>query len=438
MDAYKLTISEASAKIRDGGLTPMDLTRGLLGRINKLEDRLEAWVTVDSGGSLAAAEMLTEESEEGRLRGPLHGIPVGVKDIYYTRGLLTTMGSAIYEAFIPDHDAATVKTLREAGAVVLGKTETTEFALTDPAPTRNPWNLEHTPGGSSSGSAAAVSAGMCPMALGSQTGGSVIRPASFCGIVGLKPTYDLLSREGVYPLSWSLDHVGFFTRTVEDASIVLDAMAGTDAHVSLPEEPDPPRMGVLGEYFMEKAEEAVWAGFMDAVERLRDAGAEAVEVPLPESFRVLHHTHRVIMSAEAAAVHQENFTARMGDYRPHLRGLVASGMLVPSTTYLKAQRIRAILIQDMLKAVEGFDCLVTPSSLTPALRGLESTGDSSFNSPWSITGFPSITLPSGLTGDGLPLGVQLSRQPYGEAGLLAAASWCEGVLGFPHEPRELG
>ena len=229
MDLHRLSIAEASEAIGRGEITPSELLESHLERIERHERDIRAWVTVDEDGARSTAARLTEESERGQFRGPLHGIPVGVKDIFYTAGLKTTMGSPIYSDFVLEKESAVVSVLREAGAVIVGKTETTDFACTDPAATRNPWNLQHTPGGSSSGSAAAVSSGMCPLALGSQTGGSVIRPAAFCGVVGMKPTYDLLSREGVYPLAWSLDHVGLFARSVRDASLVLGVLKGSEA-----------------------------------------------------------------------------------------------------------------------------------------------------------------------------------------------------------------
>jgi len=421
-----------------GELSPSELLEDLLRRIDELDPHIEAWVTLDEDGARAAADRLTKEAEEGRLRGPLHGIPVGIKDIYYTAGLKTTMGSAIYREFVPSYDAVTVARLKEAGAIILGKTETTEFAAYDPAPTRNPWNLEHTPGGSSSGSAAAVSSGMCPAALGSQTGGSVIRPAAYCGVVGMKPTYDLISRHGVYPLSWSLDHVGFLIRTVEDAAIMLKVLAGSGIPYS---EKNPGgaasyRFGLLREYFHDKAHEEVWRGFEEAVERLGDAGAEVVEATLPESFEVVHAAHRVIMASEAASVHEENFKSRKSDYRVNMRGLVASGLLVPASAYIRSQRIRGRFIRETATLLKDIDCLLTPSTTTPAPHGLEYTGDPAFNAPWSFCGFPSITVPSGLDKDGLPLGIQLIGRLFHEAHLLEAARWCEKVLGFPNEPRD--
>ncbi len=436
-DAYRLTVAEASRLIRDGRLTPIRLLESVLGRIEELEPRVEAWVTLDEEGARASAEALTREAEEGDLRSLVHGIPVGVKDIYFTGGLRTTMGSPIYADYVPTFDAETVRLLREAGAVIPGKTETTEFAYVDPAPTRNPWNLEYTPGGSSSGSAAAVASGMCPSALGSQTGGSVIRPAAFCGVVGMKPTYDLISRRGVYPLSWSLDHVGFFTRTVEDAGIMLGVLTGRATEWEKPvDEGRAPRFGLLRGFFEERAHEAVWGGFEEAVERLRDAGADVEEAALPDSFGLVLPAHSVIFASETASIHQSLFGERMEDYRPHIRGLVASGLLVPASAYLKARRFKGRFTGEVEALLSDFDCLLTPASVTPALKGLESTGDASFNSPWSLCGFPSITVPSGLTAESLPVGLQLVAGPYGEGGLLRAAGWCEKVLGFPKDPVE--
>jgi len=434
MEPYELTIAEASRLIREGKLTPTRLLESTLKRIHDLEPALEAWVTMDEECALSEAEVLTLEAEEGSLRSLVHGIPVGIKDIYFTQGLRTSMGSTIYADYVPDYDAETVAILREAGALIPGKTETTEFAAYDPAPTRNPWNTEHTSGGSSSGSAAAVSSGMVPAALGSQTGGSVVRPASFCGVVGMKPTYDLISRRGVYPLSWSLDHVGFFTRTVEDATIMLNVLSGVEHSP----DPDPglPRLGLLRGYYEETADDAVWEGLMGAANRLEGAGAEVVEVQLPRSFEYVHSAHSIIFAAEAASVHEEGFTKNPDSYKPKMRSHVAAGLLIPTPAYLRAKRIRGVFAMEARDLLGDLDCILTPSSVTPALRGLESTGDPAFNAVWSFCGFPAITVPCGLTGDGLPLGLQLTGLPHGEEALLAAAGWCEGVLDFPKKPQE--
>ena len=429
-EPYQLTVTEAAKRIKDGQLTPLDLLESLLARIEELEPRLDAWVTVDVEGARKAAKILTREAKNGDLRGLLHGIPVGVKDIYDTMGLKTTMGSPIYADHVPDRDAVIVTKLREAGAVILGKTETTEFAYLDPAPTRNPWNTGHTPGGSSSGSAAAIAAKMCPLAFGTQTGGSVMRPASFCGVAAIKPTHDLLSREGIYPQSWSLDHVGFMARSVEDLKLTLGALTGVETQPRIRK----PRIGIPTAYFNEAGTEEVTRNYEETVKRLRSAGAEIIDFNLPASFRVVHSAHRVIMFAEAAAVHEAKFRETPTLYRPNMQGEVYSGLLIPSSTYLHAQRIRGRFREEMTASMGGLDALLTPTAPTTALKGLASTGDAAFNAPWSFAGFPTVTIPSGLAGDGLPLGVQLIAKPYEEAKLLDVAAWCESALPFDAEP----
>ncbi len=244
MKPYELSLAEASSKIRDRALSPLDLAESLLDRIDEIEPVLEAWVTVNRDQVKRDAEESTKKLREGVQRSGIHGIPVGVKDIYFTKGMKTTMGSPIYRDFVPTVDADILTTMKEAGGIVLGKTETTEFALHDPAPTRNPWNIGHTPGGSSSGSAAAVASGMCQMAFGSQTGGSVIRPASYCGIVGVKPTEDHIRRGNEFTLSWSLDHSGFMTRTTQEANIMLEALKGREKEWKAKEKTE--KIGLMG------------------------------------------------------------------------------------------------------------------------------------------------------------------------------------------------
>ena len=429
-EPYQLTVTEAAKRIKNDQLTPLDLLESLLARIEELEPRLDAWVTVDVEGARKVAKILTREAKNGDLRGLLHGIPVGIKDIYDTMGLKTTMGSPIYADHVPDRDAVIVTKLREAGAVILGKTETTEFAYLDPAPTRNPWNTGHTPGGSSSGSAAAIAAKMCPLAFGTQTGGSVMRPASFCGVAAIKPTHDLLSREGIYPQSWSLDHVGFMARSVEDLKLTLGALTGVKTQPRIRK----PRIGIPTAYFNEAGTEEVTRNYEETVKRLRSAGAEIIDFNLPASFRVVHSAHRVIMFAEAAAVHEAKFRETPTLYRPNMQGEVYSGLLIPSSTYLHAQRIRGRFREEMTASMGGLDALLTPTAPTTALKGLASTGDAAFNAPWSFAGFPTVTIPSGLAGDGLPLGVQLIAKPYEEAKLLDVAAWCESALPFDAEP----
>jgi aspartyl-tRNA(Asn)/glutamyl-tRNA(Gln) amidotransferase subunit A len=429
-ELYKLTVSEASKMIKNGELTPKDLVESLLERIKELEPKLDAWVTVDTEGALKAAKALTIEAQKGSLRSPLHGIAVGIKDIYATKALRTTMGSPIYHDHVPDRDSNVVARLKEAGAIILGKTETTEFAYLDPAPTRNPWNTSYTPGGSSSGSAAAVAARMCPLAFGTQTGGSVMRPASFCGVAAMKPTHDLLSREGIYPQSWSLDHVGFMSRSVEDLKLVLGALTGVQTQSIVRK----PRIGVPTSYFNEAGDEEVTRNYVETVKKLREAGGEILDFKPPASFRLVHQAHRIIMFAEAASVHESQFRATPTLYRSHMQGEIASGLIISSSTYLHAQRIREKFRNEMTASMTGLDVLLTPTAPTPALKGLASTGDAAFNVPWSLTGFPTVTIPSGLTDERLPLGAQLIAGPYEEGKLLSVAAWCESALPFDAEP----
>jgi aspartyl-tRNA(Asn)/glutamyl-tRNA(Gln) amidotransferase subunit A len=431
MKPYEYTIKEATEKFSDGSLTPSKLAASLLDRIDTIEPALEAWVTLDKDKVMVQARNMDKEMVDGRRSG-IHGIPVGVKDIYFTRDLKTTMGSPIFKDYVPSDDADMVIAVHQAGGIVLGKTETTEFALHDPAPTRNPWNTLHTPGGSSSGSAAAVASGMCQVAFGSQTGGSVIRPASYCGIVGVKPTYDLLSRKNVFPLSWSLDHIGYMTRTVQDAHIMLQALTGENKPYKVRDKP--PKIGVLSGYFKEKATKSVWTGFETALGKVWGEGAEPVEVQLPESFKLVPDVHRVIMAVETAAAHEDIFKTRRDEYREYMQGFISSGLLVPATSYLRAQRLRGKIIGDMIKLISEFDCVVCPSSVDTAPEGLEWTGSPAFNSPWSLTGLPSITVPSGLAENKMPLGLQLIGTPYSEWSLLKVAGWCEKVLAFGSRP----
>lgn len=438
-----ITISTVSKYIRQGIVTPHDLVKSVINTIDRLEPTIKAWVTVDRRGALETARRYTEELDKGIIRGPLHGIPIGIKDIFYTSNMKTTAGSKINSDFIPDYDATTIRLLKESGAIILGKTTTTEFAYSDPAPTRNPWNIEHTPGGSSSGSAAAVASGMCLAALGSQTMGSTIRPAAFCGIIGIKPTFGLISRYGVIPLSWSLDHVGVFTRSVEDSALLLEVLVGydsNDATTHLQKKPyyrksleknSQPLIGYIRDFYYENADSEVWKNTEETIELLKVKGAKIKEIHFPKSFKASYSAHRIIMKVEAASFHEITFRDRIEDYRPKIRKLIASGLLITGSTYLRAQRIRNQFRQDMLKLMAGVDCILTPSAPTPALKGLENTGDPSFNAPWTFIGAPSITIPSGVTENTrLPLGIQIASNHFCEEKLLAIAQWCERIISF--------
>ncbi len=447
-EPYTLSLSAAADLIRRRELSPGDYATALLARIDAGEPALQAWVTLDREGALAAAAEREQELARGAAPGILHGVPIALKDIFYTAGLKTTACSRIYADFVPDYDATCVARLKAAGAVILGKAVTTEFATSDPSPTRNPWNREHTPGGSSSGSAVAVAAGMCPGALGSQTGGSTCRPAAYNGIVGLKPTYGRISRYGVVPVSWSLDTVGILTRRVADAALLLQAMAGYDAKdpgsanqpvpdysAEMARWDRPPRIGLLNKgYFFDRATDEVRRHTEAAAQELARAGAVIAEMELPASFATTADCQRIVMNVECAAFHEQWFRYRAEEYGPRLRANIEMGMLIPAVTYLQAQRLRRQFRQDLTALAESADALLTPSTPAPAPRDLTTTGDAAFQAPWTSAGLPTITIPSGLAGDGLPLGIQLAGPPWAEGRLLAVAGWCEAALGIDLRP----
>ena len=450
-EPYELSVSEAAAQIREGGLSPVDLVESLLARIDALDGDLKAWVTIDREEVLETARKREIAAQWGGPLGPIHGVPVGLKDIFYTGGMLTACGSKVYADFVPDFDATSVAKIKEAGGIILGKAVTTEFATSDPSPTRNPWNLEHTPGGSSSGSSAAVAARMVPAALGSQTGGSTCRPAAYNGIVGLKPTYGRISRYGVVPVSWSLDHVGILTRTVADAALMLQALSGEDENdpgsLGLPV-PDftaemsktaagrPPRIGLVRDYFEDYASPEMWAHTEQVAHQLSLAGAEVVELPLPDSFAHAHSMQRIVMNVECAAFHQANHRIRAADYGPRIRAGIEMGLIIPPATYLKALRLRREFRAAMNEMAQQADVLMMPATPTPAPRDLNTTGDAAFQSPWTAAGLPTIVVPSGLSDAGMPVAVQFAAPLAEEGRLLGAAQWCERVVGLNEGPPD--
>jgi Asp-tRNA(Asn)/Glu-tRNA(Gln) amidotransferase A subunit family amidase len=434
-DLHALSATEAAAAIRAGQTTALDLVEALLGRITALEPKLHVWATLDAEGARRQARELDAAAMAGAWHGPLHGVPIGVKDIFAVAGLPTRAGSRWYHE-VPAEDATTVARLRAAGAIILGKTHTTEFAMADPAPTRNPWNPAHTPGGSSSGSAAGVAAGMMPAALGTQTAGSVLRPAAFCGVVGLKPTWGRLSRHGILPLAWTLDHPGILARTVDDAALLLSVMAGpdprdptvadvrVDSYPAAVHDSAPPRLGLVGDVYPERLSDPARACLEGTARQLAARGATVEQLSLPRAFDAALDTHHVIMSSEAAGVHLLSMGTHADDYGPQLRALVVAGALAPAALYTRAQQVRRAIRAAVLPLFDRVDCLVVPAAAGAAPAGLDRTGDPSFNTPWSLLGLPAIALPAGLDDAGLPLSVQLVAAPWREASLLAAAAWC--------------
>jgi aspartyl-tRNA(Asn)/glutamyl-tRNA(Gln) amidotransferase subunit A len=444
MSLHTLDAVDAARAIREKVLSPVDLVEALLERIARIDDRLQAWVLVDRDGARRAARQAADEAARRTFRGPLHGVPFGAKDIFYSAGLPTEGGSKTMAGFVPDYDATSVARLKAAGAILLGKLHTTEFATSDPAPTRNPWNLACTPGGSSSGSAAAVAARTVPLALGTQTIGSNVRPAAYCGLVGLKPTFGRISTRGVMPLSYSQDHVGLMARSVEDIALGLSITAGHDpddassSRAPVADYPAAltrrraPRVGLLRE-FLERATPEVADITMQTVNRLARAGADVDEAKLPPTFRAVAAAAYVITRSETASVHAERFALEADLYRPAIRSTIEMGMLIPGDLYVRALRLRRQFRREMKPLLERYDVLLTPTTPAPAPEGM-ATGDASFQLPWSISGLPSVTVPCALTTSGLPLGIQLISGPFTEAPLLSAAAWCEDVLGRASAP----
>jgi len=418
------TIAGVSEDLRAGATTCWDVLEACLAKIDEYEPRVRAWVLVDREMARAQARALDAELAEQRWRGPLHGIPIGIKDIVDVAGWPTVAGALHTVEHVANEDAVIVASLRAAGAVFVGKTVTTQYAFFDPPVTRNPWNLERTPGGSSSGSAAAVACGMCLGAIGSQTGGSITRPASFCGVAGLKPTYGRLSLRGILPLAPSLDHPGPIARTVRDLELMWEAISDPDTAARAP---GPPRLGRLRGLFEDRAQPDVRASLDRALESFAAKGAAVIESTLPPGFEDVLASHRSIMASEAADWHQRAFSEHRTDYLPRISELIEEGLITPAPRYIRCRQHQERLKDEILACFEGVDALATPAT-TSAAPDLSTTGDPAFNSPWSYTGLPVISFPIGLSPDGLPLAIQLVGRPRGERNLFGAALWCQEVI----------
>jgi aspartyl-tRNA(Asn)/glutamyl-tRNA(Gln) amidotransferase subunit A len=461
MDPTLLTVAEAGRAIAEGRLSPIAMTEAYLERIDALDGELHSYVTVLHEAARAAAR----EIAAGRPRGPLHGIPIGLKDIYKTNGIRTTAGSRRYEHHVPEEDAESWVRLRDAGAILLGKHETHEFAIGGPdfglpfPPARNPWNTAHYPSGSSSGSAVAVAAGLCAAAMGSDTGGSIRGPAAYCGIVGLKPTYGRVSRRGVFPLSYSLDHCGPLTRTVEDCAILMQALAAYDpqdpasADVPVPDyraaltpRLDGLRIGVIrhfherdaADFGADSAPSAAYVGAFDAACRtLESLGARLVDLHLSPLIAYLD-ANRLIMLAEAYALHEADFRER-----PHLFGRlmfarVGLGAFLTAADYVEAVRQRRELAVEFARALTDVDVAISANATGPAPRidqvpfwGVYERA--SYTGPYNLTGSPALSVPIGFE-DGLPLAFQIAGKAFDEAGVLRVGHAFERATEF-HRQR---
>ena len=444
-ELHRLTVARAAALIRGGRISCEELASALLARSRELEPSLRVWVSLDEDAVLASVRSRDRELAAEGARGPLHGVPVGVKDIYDARGYPTTACSPILADFVPARDSTAVSRLRRAGAVIMGKTVTTEFACGDPPPTRNPWNAAHTPGGSSSGSAVGVSVGIFPAALGSQTAGSVLRPAAFNGAVGIKPTFGRISRYGVVPVAESLDTMGHFARTVEDAAILLQAMAGHDAldpassqrpvenYVPVAESAAP-RIGLVSEFFERNSAPEAWSAVTRFAEMMESEGASVETAAIGADFGEMLRAHRVLMTTEAADVHRDWFAARADEYSPNVRQVIEDGLSASATDYLSAKRVQREFAAAVSAALEAFDVLLTPATPSAAPRDLSGTGDPMFQTPFTFGGFPAISLPAALDANGMPLAIQLAAKRWDDRRLLQTAARAERALNFRETP----
>ena len=467
-ELHWMTAKAAAAAIAKREMSPVELVNALLDRIERLNPRLNVFIRVEAEAALKEARVAEAEAAGGRLRGALHGVPVGIKDIIDVSGLPTTCHSKILENRIARTDAECVARLRAAGAIILGKLSTHEFAIGGPSfdlpwpPARNPWNRDHHPGGSSSGSGSGLAAGFIPMALGTDTGGSVRNPASACAIVGTKPTYGLVSRRGVFPLAFTLDHVGPMTRTVADNAMMLGVLAGHDSldpgSVLSSQSGDYMKKlehGVRGlrigfvRHFHEvdvPADPEVAAGLDRVAFTLHSEGASIIDVRLPalEDFAAVY---RVILQSEAWSIHSEWLRERPGDYGRLTRRRLMSGAFLGAGDYVTACRQRSQLIHEVEATLREVDILLCASSMDPACRidepeAIERTYMRQARAPFNVTGHPALAMPTVLSRDGLPLSVQFVGRYFDEANLFRVArAWeraaCTDALHPPSSEETL-
>lgn len=464
MDAAPAAVWPRIARLGDlyasGAVSPVEVVRDVLGRIERLDPSLNSYVTVVADSALRRAERAEAEIRAGRARGPLHGIPYAAKDLLDTRGIPTTVGSRIMAGNVPGRDAAVIERLDEAGAILIGKTGLHEWAYgitsTNPhfGPVRNPWNAERIPGGSSGGSAAAQAAGLCSFSLGSDTGGSIRIPAALCGVAGLKPTFGRISRRGAFPLGHTLDTLGPFGACVEDTALVYAATAGRDPHdpvsadrpVSVPALGSEPRLegtviGVPDRFYFERLAPDVDAAAKAALQVLRELGAEVLEVEVPD-IATANSLHRLILLAEASSVHRARLERRREDFGDDVRALLDQGRLVLATDYLDAQRARRAFCREFDAVFRQADALVAPAVPIPTARvgELEIDVDGRRENvrlattrnvrALNLTGLPVVSVPCGFHRDGLPIGLQIVGPAFGEEGILRIGHAYERAAGW--------
>ncbi len=435
MTPNEMSARAAAAAIRDRSLSSVELVQSCLDRIAAVDGEVEAWTHLDSGQALAQAR----ERDAGRASGPLHGVPVGIKDIFDTADMPTENGSVLHAGRRPAEDAAIVARLRAAGAVIMGKTVTTEFALYAPGKTRNPHDPARTPGGSSSGSAAAVAAGMVPLAIGSQTKGSVIRPAAFCGIYGYKPTHGLISRRRMLELSRALDHVGVFARDIGDVALLAEAIVGFDGRdpdmrpgaapdliAAAAAPPAPPRLAFVETPVWPGADEDTKAAFQALAKSL---GAHVAAVALPPAFASADDWHATILCGDLARGFAAEYAADRDRLSPRLRTMIERGQGLEAGDRGRALENVAKLRRALGEVFGRYDAILTPAAPGEAPLGLETTGDPAFCTIWTLCGVPAMTLPLLEGANGMPMGAQLVADRGEDARLFRAARWLADFVG---------
>ncbi|MGD0177882.1 MAG: amidase [Candidatus Bathyarchaeia archaeon] len=438
-----MTLREIAKKIRSGETSPSEIVRLLLEQIRRTDDKLQAYITVCEESSLKLAEAAELQLKAGHDLGVLHGIPVSIKDLYETEGIRTTCGSRLMQDYVPKKDSTVVARLKSKGAIVLGKLNTHEFALGAMSPpTKNPWDLGRIPGGSSGGSAAALAMGSAIATTGSDTGGSIRIPASFCGVVGLKPTYGRVSRAGIFPESWSLDHAGPLTKRLEDAALLLRIMAGRDELDPTSSDLPVPdyvqeletniaglRVGVPTNHFFEHCDCEIAKAVNAAVEVLEGLGCTKVEFEFPSISEIMA-AYTTIDLCEASAYHEREIEQRAADFQPDVRLLLEQGLLIPASYYIQAQRVRAMLFAKVMSLFDHLDVIVTPSVpiVSPQVSqtivridDYEESVDSAavrYLAPFNLTGLPALSIPCGFSSKGLPIGMQIAGRAYDESTIL--------------------
>ncbi len=440
MLSHQLTTTQALEYLQQGKLSAVELQQSCLERIAERQATVEAWECLNPNNAFQVAKRLDIDQTQGKQLKPLQGVPIGIKDTFATLDMPTRWGTSIHADQQFDYDAAVVEQLRSAGAIILGKTVTTEYAIARPGKTRNPHHLMHTPGASSSGSAAAVADNMVPVAIGTQMVGSILRPAAYCGVIGFKPSFGVISRYGIMPSSRELDHVGIFARSVVDIAQVLNVLARVDrrdpdCHGELvPESKDSrlPRFALILTPYESQVEPEAKKALFNSVSAFMQAGATVTKVHLPSEFDPYFDHVSVLSTAGMANHHGADYDRHASQMSDKLCQVIEQGRTVSTTAHAAARQAAVDYNSTLARLWSKFDAILTPVTTGAAPRGLENTGSPIFCALWTLCGLPAISIPAGTTEDGLPLGIQLVGQRLGDRNLLAIAAWATECLSLQH------